>query len=124
MKRTFRNPDTGAEQTVDYGDNDVSDINPKHYALEVKGHKFEVADLMEARFSSDAHLAQALKYLLRAGRKPESSYLKDVGKCLWWCAKAILFRGGKIELPENSGFMPLGVETHRKQKAIRKPGHK
>ncbi len=94
----------------------MSDINPKHYELEVKGHKFEVADLMEARFPQDAHLAQALKYLLRAGRKPNAPYIKDVGKCLWWCAKAILFHGGKFELPEGSPFMPLGVKTHKKRK--------
>lgn len=78
----------------------MSDINPKHYDLEVKGHKFQVADLMEARFQNDAHLAQALKYLLRAGRKPATSYTKDVNKCLWWCAKAILFRKDIVELPE------------------------
>jgi hypothetical protein len=80
----------------------MSDINPKHYDLEVKGHKFEVADLMIARFPDDACLAQALKYLMRAGRKPESSYVKDVGKCLWWCAKAILQHGGVIELPPDA----------------------
>ncbi len=78
----------------------MSDINPKHYDLEVKGHKFEVADLMEARFDSDVHLGQALKYMLRAGRKPNVSYIKDVNKCLWWCAKAILFRKGIVELPD------------------------
>ncbi len=77
----------------------MSDINPKHYELTVKGHKFEVADLMEERFAHDAHLAQALKYLLRAGHKPESSYVKDVGKCLWWCAKAIMYHDGEIHLP-------------------------
>jgi len=93
----------------------MSEINPKHYDLEVKGHKFQVADLMEARFDGDAHLAQALKYMLRAGRKSSASYVDDVGKCLWWCAKAILFRGGAFELPEGSPFMPLGVQTHKKK---------
>lgn len=93
----------------------MSEINPPHYELEVKGHKFEVADLMEARFSQDAHLAQALKYLLRAGRKASTSYVKDVAKCLWWCAKAILYRGGTFELPEGSPFMPLGVIPHKKK---------
>ncbi|KKN65431.1 hypothetical protein LCGC14_0481510 [marine sediment metagenome] len=80
----------------------MSDINPSHYDLEVKGHRFEVADLMEARFDSDAHLAQALKYMMRAGRKPNVSYIKDVNKCLWWCAKAILFHKGTVELPEEA----------------------
>lgn len=88
----------------------MSDINPKHYELEVKGHKFEVADLMEARFAKDAHLAQAVKYLLRAGHKPDTTYLKDVSKCLWWCAKAIMFHGGNIELPENAKAHIIGTK--------------
>ena len=92
-----------------------SEINPKHYDLEVKGHKFEVADLMEAHFAQDAHLAQAFKYLMRAGRKADASYVADVGKCLWWCAKSIMFHGGTFELPEGSPFMPLGVITHKKK---------
>lgn len=75
-------------------------INPQHYQLKVNGHEIQVVDLMEARFPDDAHLSQALKYLLRAGNKAEASYIKDVGKCLWWCARAIMFHGGKhIELP-------------------------
>ena len=87
----------------------MSDINPKHYDIEIKGHKFEVVDIIEACFPQDAHLAQAIKYLLRAGRKAENSYLKDVGKCLWWCAKAIIFHGGTIELPE--GALPKTRKT-------------
>lgn len=98
----------------------MSDINPKHYDLEVKGHKFQVADLIEACFAQDAHLAQAAKYMFRAGRKPDVSYVLDVGKCLWWCAKAIIFHGGTFELPEGSPFMPLGVETHKKKKKTTK----
>ena len=98
-----------------------SEINPKHYDLEVKGHKFEVADLMEAHFAQDAHLAQAFKYLMRAGRKADASYVADVAKCLWWCAKSIMFHGGTFELPEGSPFMPLGVITHKKKKSSRRP---
>ncbi len=77
----------------------MSDINPKHYEIVVNGHKIQSADLIEALFPQDAHLSQALKYLTRAGRKAESTYLKDVSKCLWWCARAIMFHGGNIELP-------------------------
>ena len=80
----------------------MSTINPKHYDIEVRGHKFQAVDLIEALFVQDAHLSQALKYLVRAGRKPESTYIRDVGKCLWWCAKAIMFHGGTIELPESA----------------------
>lgn len=96
----------------------MSDINPKHYqGVKIKGVEVQPADIIEAYWAQDGHLSQAGKYLLRAGRKPDSSYLKDVGKCLWWCAKAILYHGGKVELPENSGYMPLGVKTHKKKKA-------
>lgn len=94
----------------------MSDINPKHYELEVNGHKFEVADLMMARFSQDACLAQALKYMMRAGRKPDTPYVKDVAKCLWWCAKALIEHGYKFELPPGAPFMELGVKTHKSRK--------
>jgi len=77
-----------------------SKINPKHYEIKVDGHIIQVADLMEAHFPQDMHLSQAIKYLLRAGHKTDSSYVQDVGKCIWWCAKAVIFHGGKyIELP-------------------------
>lgn len=77
-----------------------TDINPSHYQFKLNGQIFEVADLMEAHFAEDMHLSQALKYMMRAGRKPSASYVSDVGKCLWWCARALMFKGAKhIELP-------------------------
>lgn len=91
----------------------MSDINPKHYKLEVNGHEFEVADLMEARFATDAHLSQACKYLMRAGHKPDSTYIKDVAKCLWWCAKAIMFRKGQFELPPGAPFIPRPIKKKK-----------
>ena len=75
-------------------------INPKHYEMKVNGQPIQVADLMEARFHDDAHLSQALKYLMRAGRKSQSSYLNDVGKCVWWCVRAMMFHQARtLELP-------------------------
>ncbi len=76
-----------------------TDINPGHYIGTINGRPVQVVDVMEAFFVDDAHLSQAIKYLLRAGRKGKSSYLEDVGKCLWWCAKAIMYHGGIVELP-------------------------
>jgi hypothetical protein len=77
-----------------------SDINPSHYQIVINGKLVELVDINEALFSEDMHLSHAFKYLSRAGRKPSASYLSDVGKCLWWCAKAIMFHGGKhIALP-------------------------
>ncbi len=92
----------------------MSDINPKHYEFKLGGKIHQVADLMEARFATDVHLGQALKYMMRAGRKSNASYLSDVGKCIWWCAKAVMYHGGKhIELPPNC---PVGTPKPRKKK--------
>ena len=75
-------------------------INPKHYDLKVNGQPVQVADIMEACFPEDMHLAQAFKYLMRAGRKADSSYIQDVSKCVWWCVRALMFKGAKhVELP-------------------------
>ncbi len=77
-----------------------SEINPSHYHFVVNGQPIEVVDIMEARFPNDIHLGQAVKYLLRAGHKTDVSYTKDVGKCVWWCVKALMFNKVKhIELP-------------------------
>lgn len=74
--------------------------NPQHYkGVMIKGVEIQPADIIEAYFHSDGLLSQAAKYLLRAGRKPDSSYLADVGKALWWCARALLHKGGTIDLP-------------------------
>ena len=81
----------------------ATDINPKHYNIVIDGRTIEGIHLREALFADDMHLDNALKYLMRAGKKPDSSYIKDVGKCLWWCARAIMFHGGKhIELPPDA----------------------
>jgi len=86
----------------------TSVINPKHYDLIINGHKFQAVDVIEARFAEDAHLSQAVKYLLRAGHKTDSSYVKDVGKCVWWCVRALMFNKVKhIELPAGA---PVNAE--------------
>ena len=94
-------------------------INPAHYKNTINGQEIQVVDVMEAFFLTDAHLSQACKYLLRAGRKADSSYIQDVGKALWWCARAILHRKGTIDLPPgaekqltvNGVSIPIKVKT-------------
>jgi len=99
--------------------------NPAHYkGVMIKGVEVQPADIIEAYFKDDGLLSQAAKYMLRAGRKPDSSYLKDVGKCLWWCARAIMSHGGQVDLPpgctyENTTFdgkTGLAPKVHRKKK--------
>lgn len=104
-----------------------NDINPKHYAgIMIKGVEVQPADIIEGYFRDDGLLSQAAKYMLRAGRKPDSSYLKDVGKALWWCARALIAHGGSIDLPpqctyENTtfngktGLSPIGRKTRKKK---------
>ncbi len=82
-----------------------TDVNPSHYLIEVKtitGAKvtIQAVDVIEALFAQDAHLAHAATYMLRAGRKKESSYIKDIAKCAWWCVRAVNFHGGHADIPK------------------------
>lgn len=77
-----------------------SHINPSHYTMTLNGQPVEVVDIMEAWFAEDAHMAQAIKYFLRAGRKTDQAYTKDIGKGIWWAVRALMFNDVKhIELP-------------------------
>lgn len=96
-------------------------VNPKHYSVMINGQPIQVVDIIEAFVADDAHLAQALKYLLRAGRKPESAYIKDVGKSLWWLAKALMFHGGDIELPPECKITATGKVLADKRRKVKKP---
>lgn len=91
------------------------EINPKHYQFKVNGQVFETVDLMEAMFPNDMHLSQALKYFMRAGRKPTSTYMTDLSKCLWWICRALMFHGVKsIELPPNAPVKGQPTTTRKK----------
>ncbi len=92
-------------------------VNPKHYQTMINGRPVQVVDIIEAFVADDAHLAQALKYLLRAGRKPEAAYIKDVGKALWWLAKALMFHNGEIELPSGCKITTPGKVLAKKRAA-------
>ena len=80
--------------------------NPGHYkGMMIKGVEVQPADVIEAYFLCDGLLSQACKYLLRAGRKGGSdNYTSDIGKSLWWIAKALLNRGAMIDLPAGTPF--------------------
>lgn len=94
--------------------------NPTHYRQE----DIQPVHVIETFFAQDAHLAHACKYMLRAGRKPDSSYLVDLGKALWWIARAIAARNGVIDLPDTvkpnmisiNGKPVMGTPKTRKKK--------
>ncbi len=82
-----------------------SDVNPSHYkftCVTSMGSKVElqVVDVIEAICPNDAHLAHAMTYMLRAGRKSRSSYVEDIAKCAWWCVRAVNFHGGFRDIPK------------------------
>lgn len=86
------------------GDTAPSVVNsPSHYAITVKAAggipvQIEVVDLIEALYPQDAHMAHAMTYVCRAGRKHSSSYLEDLAKARWWITRAIQFHGGHPEV--------------------------
>ena len=66
---------------------DVSDsdkINPSHY----KSGGMEVIDIIEA-FDLDFCLGNAVKYLLRAGKKNGEREIIELQKAAWYVARAI-----------------------------------
>lgn len=57
--------------------------HPNHY----KAGGIEAIDVIEA-FGLDFNLGNALKYLLRAGRKPGVDAAEDLRKCAWYVNRA------------------------------------
>ena len=66
-------------------------INPGHYVSE---GSMESADVIEAFFAKNCHLAHAFKYMARAGKKPGNSEVIDLEKAKWWIERRIKYLGG------------------------------
>jgi hypothetical protein len=67
---------------------DYEKINrPQHYRISVgDGHPFDVIELIEA-LSLGFELGNALKYLVRAGRKPGVSEVEDLRKAAYYLTR-------------------------------------
>lgn len=61
--------------------------NPDHY----KQGGMEAIDVIEAYFPDQVHLANALKYMLRLGRK--DSETQEVSKIIWYLLRYLKFSG-------------------------------
>lgn len=78
---------------------DDSRVNhPSYYqATDRDGNPIEVVTVIEAFAADDGHMAHALTYLLRAGRKTIinddeiEAYVEDLKKARWWITRAIEF---------------------------------
>lgn len=58
--------------------------HPDHY----QSNKFEVIEIIEA-FRLEFSLGSVVKYVLRAGKKPQESALEDLSKALWFLQNEI-----------------------------------
>lgn len=69
-------------------------INPRHYKIIINGTEIQVADIIDA-LELNWKRAFAVKYLLRAGDKPEQGMsaeqkeLDDLKKAMWYVQREI-----------------------------------
>lgn len=63
---------------------DLDPINPAHY----KNYRIEVIDALEA-WNLNFHRANAIKYIVRAGRKDPDTELQDLQKAKWYLDREI-----------------------------------
>lgn len=63
----------------------MSNVNkPPHY----QGEKFEVIDIIED-YNLDFALGNAVKYVLRAGKKDPNKTKEDLRKAIWYLQRSI-----------------------------------
>lgn len=65
--------------------------HPSHY-LTKSG--IEAVDVIEA-FDLDWHLGNAIKYVLRAGKKPGQPLAQDLEKAIWYLRRRLSREAGK-----------------------------
>lgn len=63
-------------------------INPAHYQTVIRGRKVGAADIIEA-FGLDWHMGTAMKYILRAGKKPGEPQAQDIEKAIWYLKRKL-----------------------------------
>ncbi len=61
-------------------------INPPHYQA---ANGLESIDVIEAFFPSKPYRWAAMKYLIRAGKKPGQDEVQDLRKAIWWIEREI-----------------------------------
>lgn len=62
-------------------------VSPAHY----RSKGMEVIDVIEAFVPTSPHLANVVKYVLRAGKKSPAHYEEDLRKAAWYLDRAIKF---------------------------------
>ena len=66
--------------------------HPSHYTAGI-----EVIDFLESGWNFPFHLANAIKYICRAGRKDKNTLVTDLRKAVWYIERYISYveKGGK-----------------------------
>lgn len=59
--------------------------HPSHY---VEGRKYEPIEVIED-WKLNYHLATAVKYISRAGRKDPTKYIEDIQKAIWFLQREV-----------------------------------
>lgn len=73
--------------------------HPQHYVTKAG---IEAIDVIE-QYGLGYHLGNAIKYLLRAGRKGDATAAEtDLAKALWYIKRAMLLRYDEILLPSRA----------------------
>jgi hypothetical protein len=68
---------------------------PDHY----KGNGMKAIDVIEA-YDLNFSLGSAIKYILRAGAKPNESFEEDIGKAIWYLQREIEHKNNAINTSE------------------------
>ena len=71
-------------------------VNPQHYKT---GAGFQAIDVIEA-FELDFCLGNAVKYILRAGKKPSEDEVIDLAKAAWYINRRVQqLKRGRVRTP-------------------------
>ncbi len=57
--------------------------HPNHYASNDKENVYEAINIIEA-YNLNFNIGSAIKYILRAGKKPNESFEVDINKAIWY----------------------------------------
>jgi hypothetical protein len=69
-------------QVVERQKRDLEITDPDHYAGGPSGYEHQYWDVAYEQWGPSALLAQAMKYIMRAGKKPGEPMLQDVRKAI------------------------------------------
>ena len=67
-------------------------LSPKHYKSK---NGLEAIDVIET-WSLNYHLGNAVKYIIRAGRKDDSTVEEDLNKAIWYLKRELRRRSLKV----------------------------